>query len=218
VLSGDALSVNVLDADAFGVWVTGIAPVHDESGAIIAAISVDQPVVESLARSIDNDRSQTLATMLQSAAIRFSRAEVEAITDGLTGLYNHRYLQERLQEELARAGRRGTTLSLLFCDCDHFKSYNDDHGHKAGDLALSRIARVLEANSRRTDLAARYGGEEFVLVLVDTDCAGAHTVAETIRTEIEAASARHGRRRRHGARRAPRQGRLGDVCGQASWT
>ena len=149
--------------------------------------------MESLAKSIDSDRSQTLATMLQSAAIRFSRAEVEAITDGLTGLYNHRYLQERLQEELERAGRRGTTLSLLFCDCDHFKSYNDDHGHKAGDLALSRIARILEANSRRTDLAARYGGEEFVLALVDTDGAGAHTVAETIRAEIEAVSARHGR-------------------------
>ena len=193
VLGGDALSVNVLDADAFGVWVTGIAPVRDESGRIIAAISVDEPVVESLAKSIDSDRSQTLATMLQSAAIRFSRAEVEAITDGLTGLYNHRYLQERLLEELERAGRRGTTLSLLFCDCDHFKRYNDDHGHKAGDLALSRIARVLEANSRRTDLAARYGGEEFVLVLVDTDCAGAHIVAETIRAEIEAVSARHGR-------------------------
>jgi diguanylate cyclase (GGDEF)-like protein/excisionase family DNA binding protein len=192
VLGGDALSVNVLDADAFGVWVTGIAPVHDESGRIIAAISVDQPVVESLARSIDSDRSQTLATMLQSAAIRFSRAEVEAITDGLTGLYNHRYLQERLQEELERAGRRGTTLSLLFCDCDHFKRYNDDHGHKAGDFALSRIARILEANSRRTDLAARYGGEEFVLALVDTDGAGAHIVAESIRAEIEAVSARRG--------------------------
>ena len=117
----------------FGVWVSGIAPVHDEAGRVIAAISVDEPVVESLAKSIDSDRSQTLATMLQSAAIRFSRAEVEAITDGLTGLYNHRYLQERLQEELERARRRETTLSLLFCDCDHFKSYNDDHGHKAGD-------------------------------------------------------------------------------------
>ena len=93
------------------------------------------------------DRSQTLAAMLQSAAIRFSRAEVEAITDGLTGLYNHRYLHERLEEELERARRRGSTLSLLFCDCDHFKSYNDAYGHKAGD---ARPLRASRASSRPT--------------------------------------------------------------------
>jgi diguanylate cyclase (GGDEF)-like protein len=130
--------------------------------------------------------------MLQSAAIRFSRAEVEAITDGLTGLYNHRYLHERLREELERARRRQTRLSLLFCDCDHFKTYNDDYGHKAGDAALARIARIVEASSRRVDLAARFGGEEFVLALVDTDAAGALIVAERLRSEVEASSARGG--------------------------
>jgi diguanylate cyclase (GGDEF) domain len=130
--------------------------------------------------------------MLQSAAIRFSRAEVEAITDGLTGLYNHRYLHERLEEELERARRRESKLSLLFCDCDQFKAYNDDYGHKAGDAALARIARIIEACSRRVDLAARYGGEEFVLVLIDTDDSGALTVAEHLRSEIEASSARGG--------------------------
>ena len=161
--------------------------------------------------------------MLQSAAIRFSRAEVEAITDGLTGLYNHRYLHERLEEELERARRRASTLSLLFCDCDQFKIYNDDYGHKAGDAALARVARIIEANSRRTDLAARYGGEEFVLALVDTDAAGAHAVAEAIRAEVESVSARHGRPLTVSigiatspddatrAGRATRQGRLGDV-------
>src|SRR5664280_3267293 len=107
--------------------------------------------------------------------------------------YNHRYLHERLQEELERTQRQGGGLSLLFCDCDQFKTYNDDHGHKAGDAALARIARIIEANSRRTDLAARYGGEEFVLVLIDTDAEGAHAVAETIRAEIESVSSGHGR-------------------------
>ena len=86
--------------------------------------------------------------MLQSAALRFSRAEVEAITDGLTGLYNHRYLHERLEEELERARRHGGTLSLLFCDCDHFKTYNDDHGHKSGDAALERMAGLFDAPLR----------------------------------------------------------------------
>jgi hypothetical protein len=79
------------------------------------------------------------------------------------------------EEELERARRRRAPLSLLFCDCDQFKTYNDDYGHKAGDAALARIARIIEACSRRVDLAARYGGEEFVLVLVDTDAAGALT-------------------------------------------
>ena len=70
---------------------------------------------------LTGDHSQTLAAMLQVAAIRFSRAEVEAITDGLTGLYNHRYLHERLEEELERARRHQGKLALLFCDCDQFQ-------------------------------------------------------------------------------------------------
>ena len=193
VLSGDAVSVNVLDADAFGVWVSGIVAVRDLMGNVVAAVSVDTPAVASLSTAMQSDRSQTLAAMLQSAAIRFSRAEVEAITDGLTGLYNHRYLHERLEEELQRSRRSGMPVSVLFCDCDHFKEYNDAFGHKAGDEALSRIARIIEASSRRTDLSARYGGEEFVLALLDTDASGAALVAEAIRTEVEHGSRRRGR-------------------------
>ena len=192
VLAQESTLANVLNADDFGVWVSGIAPVRDGKGSIVAAVTVDAPVVDSRARDQQTDRSHTLAAMLQSAAIRFSRAEVEAITDGLTGLYNHRYLHERLEEELKRARRRDSALTLLFCDCDHFKVYNDTYGHKAGDAALARIARIIEACSRRTDLAARYGGEEFVLALIDTDTAGALTVAERIRTEVEAAGAKGG--------------------------
>jgi diguanylate cyclase (GGDEF)-like protein len=131
--------------------------------------------------------------MLQAAAIRFSRAEVEAITDGLTALYNHRYLHERLEEELERARRHHSQVSLLFFDCNQFKAYNDDYGNKAGDAALGRIARITEACGRRVDLAARFGGEEFVLVLLVTDHRGALTVAERIRTEVAASSALGGR-------------------------
>ena len=190
VLNDDAVPVNILDADPFGVWVSGMAPVRNERGTIVAAVSVDTPVLNSLSRTLDVDRSQTLATMLQSAAMHFNRAEVEAITDGLTGLYNHRYLHERLEEELERARRRGSPVSVLFCDCDHFKEYNDAYGHKAGDVALSRIARIIEAESRRTDLAARYGGEEFVLVLIDSGAAAARVVAEAIRAQVEIDSKR----------------------------
>jgi diguanylate cyclase (GGDEF)-like protein/excisionase family DNA binding protein len=192
VLAQESTLANVLNADDFGVWVSGIAPVRDEKDTIIAAVTVDAPIVDSRARDLQTDRSHTLAAMLQSAAIRFSRAEVEAITDGLTGLYNHRYLHERLEEELKRAQRRKSALSLLFCDCDHFKIYNDTYGHKAGDAALTRIARIIESRSRRVDLAARYGGEEFVLVLIDTGTAAALLVAERIRAEVEAAGVKGG--------------------------
>jgi diguanylate cyclase (GGDEF)-like protein/excisionase family DNA binding protein len=193
VLAGERLTVNVLDADDFGVWVSGTVPIHDGEGAVVAALTVDVPVVGTFDRAARSDRSHTLAAMLQAAAIRFSRAEVEAITDGLTGLYNHRYLHERLEEEIERARRRGSALSLLFFDCDEFKRYNDRYGHKAGDAALAHIARIAEGCSRRVDLAARYGGEEFVVVLVDTEHEGALTVAERIRAGVESTSAASGR-------------------------
>ena len=176
----------MLNADDFGVWVTGTAPLCARDGTALGAVTVDVPALE-WAPSLQSDQSHTLAAIIRSATIRFSRAEVEAITDGLTGLYNHRYLHERLEEELERARRYDDVVSLLFIDCDEFKQFNDAYGHKLGDTALSRIARILESCSRRVDLAARYGGEEFVLVLVGTDGAGARTAAERIRAEVEAA-------------------------------
>jgi len=192
VLAQEEVVANVVNADDFGVWVSGIAPLRDEKGRIVAAVTADAPVVDSLARDLQIDRSHALAAMLQSAAIRFSRAEVEAITDGLTGLYNHRYLHERLEEELRRARRRKSALSVLFLDCDHFKAYNDSYGHKAGDAALGRIARIVETCSRRVDLAARYGGEEFVLALIDTDAAQALAIADRIRAQVEASTLKGG--------------------------
>ena len=191
VLAGERPEANALNADDFGVWITSVAAVCDAHGAVVAAVTVDVPAIE-WAPDLQSEQTHTLAAMLQAAAIRFSRAEVEAITDGLTGLYNHRYLHERLGEELRRADQRQERVSLLFCDCDHFKAYNDACGHKAGDEALARIARVIEAAGRRIDLAARYGGEEFVLVLIDTDGAGALAVAERLRREVERVGATDG--------------------------
>ena len=76
--------------------------------------------------------------MVQTAAVRLSRAEIDAITDALTGLYNHRYLHERLSEEITRAREQDMPLSMLFCDLDHFKEYNDRNGHSAGDAPCAR--------------------------------------------------------------------------------
>jgi len=99
----------------------------------------------------------------------YRRVQDQAITDGLTGLFNHRYFYERLEQEIARARRYGTPVSLLMIDLDDFKAFNDRHGHLAGDAVLREIAKVLGSELRaKVDIAARYGGEEFAVILPNT--------------------------------------------------
>lgn len=124
------------------------------------------------------------------------RAEAElrmlARTDELTGLNNRRTLFEALEHEWRRARRTRNPFSLLFIDIDSFKAYNDTYGHQAGDDTLAAVACCISSNvSRPGDSAARYGGEEFVIVLPDTDEAGALTVAEKIRACVSAMNIAH---------------------------
>ncbi|MEI6449750.1 MAG: diguanylate cyclase [Actinomycetes bacterium] len=190
VLSGDSLDANVLNADELGVWVTCVAPVRAADGSVAAVAAVDLPAMESgPLQRFHRDLSQDLSAMLQAAAVRWSRAELEAITDGLTGLYNHGYLQVRLGEELERARTEGEPLSVLCIDLDEFKPLNDSRGHEAGDEVLRRVARAVEKQARRTDLVARYGGDELVVALLGTGAAAAAMVAERIRGGIRAENA-----------------------------
>lgn len=111
----------------------------------------------------------------------------KAVTDLLTNLYNHDYMQGILAKETSAAARTGRKLSLIMIDIDHFKKLNDEHGHQAGDVVLSEIAAIIKNTTRQSDVVARYGGEEMVVVLVDTDITVASEVAERVRTAIEAA-------------------------------
>lgn len=105
--------------------------------------------------------------------------------DGLTGIANRRLLDETLELETRRAARSGLVLSLLMIDIDHFKRFNDEHGHQAGDDILRSVAQTIHGCERRAaDLAARYGGEEFVLLLPETDAPQAHRIAEALRQSI----------------------------------
>ena len=115
----------------------------------------------------------------------FSVLEQLAITDDLTGLYNHRHFYERLAQEVARAQRYGHALSLLIIDIDDFKRYNDAFGHRAGDSLLHDVALMLKTETRHNvDLVARYGGEEFAIILPSTGAEGAAVVGERLRDTL----------------------------------
>ena len=109
----------------------------------------------------------------------YKRVQDQAVTDGLTGLYNHRHFYERLEHEIARARRYGTPVSLLMIDLDDFKAFNDRNGHLAGDAVLRGMAAVLQSELRQSlDMAARYGGEEFAVILPNTPMAAPETQLE----------------------------------------
>ncbi len=191
VLQGKELKTNTVMADGFGVWVTSLAPIRAADGAVVAAVAADLPALAGPeGDSLSSDTRQTFAAILQDTAERLSRAETDAITDALTGLYNHRHLHECLDEELAQAQETGQPLSLLFADLDHFKSYNDLLGHSGGDAALREVAHVIEQAVRNIDVAARYGGEEFCVLLVGTGGDQALAVGERIRERLEQADIR----------------------------
>ena len=117
-----------------------------------------------------------------------ARLADQANTDGLTGLLNHRRFQEKLTLELQRCLRQEHPLSVLMIDVDHFKAYNDYHGHPRGDEVLRNISRVFRDNLRELDMVARYGGEEFGVLLLDTPKGAAALVAEKLRASVQEAA------------------------------
>jgi len=140
-------------------------PIFDEEGKLIA-------VVETLRDMTKQKKSEEA---LQNLAHK----------DGLTDLANRRSFDLSLDTALEQAKRKQTPLSLLLCDVDHFKLYNDTYGHQKGDECLKAVARAINQHSfRPTDLAARYGGEEFAIILSNSDEIGAMKVAERIRKII----------------------------------
>jgi diguanylate cyclase (GGDEF)-like protein/PAS domain S-box-containing protein len=139
-----------------------------------------------LSGEIERRQSRRLLEEQQEEILKAAiQLENLAVHDGLTGAKNRRAFDEHLEAEWQRARRYKTPLSLVLLDVDKFKLYNDSFGHPAGDAVLKKVAQVLSDSVRNIDFVARYGGEEFVLLLPNTDCAGAMVLAERLRERIE---------------------------------
>lgn len=156
-----------------------LARVRHHSGAHISRLQRDQAF-----------------RFLRESQKRLADANIElqklAALDGLTGIANRRRFDEALAIEWQRGQRDKAPLSLLLCDVDSFKLYNDNYGHLAGDLCLKKVAAVLTEHLKRpADLAARYGGEEFALILPDTELAGALSIAQACRRQLETLRLEH---------------------------
>ncbi|HRK17930.1 MAG TPA: PleD family two-component system response regulator [Hyphomicrobiaceae bacterium] len=154
---------------------------------------LDMGVNDYLTRPIDNmellARVRTQITRKRYTDVlrdRIDQSVGMAITDGLTGLHNRRYLETHLKTLLDRSRENGRPLAVLIADIDHFKKVNDTHGHDGGDAVLREFANRLRRNTRGIDLACRLGGEEFVIVMPDTDLMRAWAVGERLRACIAA--------------------------------
>lgn len=130
---------------------------------------------------------ELFVNLANQAAIAIDNARLYryAVTDEMTRLYNHRYFQQRLDEEIQRADRYENHVSLIILDVDHFKKFNDTFGHPEGDRVLKTVARLIEKNVREIDIPARYGGEEFVVICPEKNGEGSLIPAERIRSAIE---------------------------------
>jgi diguanylate cyclase (GGDEF)-like protein len=153
---------------------------------IIGVLYVD----DFVPRNFPKKRLELLSALGSFAAVSIDNARLHqrtlelACTDGLTGLYNHRHFKKMFAEEVARAGRYHKPLSIIMCDVDSFKVFNDRFGHPNGDIVLQEIAGLLRQLLRGCDTICRYGGEEFVALLPETALAAAVHVAERIRGSV----------------------------------
>jgi diguanylate cyclase (GGDEF)-like protein len=115
----------------------------------------------------------------------FQKTQQETFVDELTQLYNYRYFERALKDEVLRSHRYNAPLSLVICDVDDFKHYNDINGHLAGNNALKKLAAIIKKVIRDVDIATRYGGEEFALILPETNKEGAYVMSERIRKNVD---------------------------------
>ena len=123
------------------------------------------------------------ALLIQNSRL-YEQVYYSSITDGLTGVYNHKYFREQIELQVQQAKEYGFNISLALIDIDHFKSFNDTYGHQVGDIVLKEVARLIQETVPSDNLVARYGGEEFAVIMPDTQIDAAIALCENIRNKI----------------------------------
>jgi diguanylate cyclase (GGDEF)-like protein len=186
----DVRHIPILDGERLVGIVSMRDLIHHYQNKLETAFNEARQEIDDLKRLVtvaDGEKIQTLINEVQ-------RYRELSLTDYLTGLFNKRYFQTRIVEEVTRARRSSYELSLIFCDIDYFKRINDRFGHQTGDEVLRTTAQILRggidelniiSRLRKSDIIARYGGEEFVIILPETGGQGAAIAAERLRREIE---------------------------------
>ncbi|HEX7988740.1 MAG TPA: diguanylate cyclase [Stenotrophomonas sp.] len=168
--SGQSVATACIPMSAQGVqigflFLSGVGP------GPLPRLNIAESAVEQLSLALSNLRLR-------------ESLRLQSIRDPLTGLYNRRYLEESLTREIARCGRRDFPLSVIMLDVDHFKQFNDTHGHGGGDALLAAIGQLLGSRLRGEDIACRYGGEEFTVILPESDSSSALRQAEELRLAL----------------------------------
>jgi diguanylate cyclase (GGDEF)-like protein len=181
--AGEAAETQIAGANALARPL----PAPEPADGVLGVISIARP-----GRPFTDRQRELFAYLTNQAAISIENVDLhetiqrQAVTDELTGLFNHRRFQEVMTAEVERTRRFGQELGLIMLDIDNFKRVNDTYGHLQGDLVLKEVARVLRESSREIDEPARYGGEEMAVALPQTGLQGAYEFAERVRQRIEA--------------------------------
>ncbi|MDH5173658.1 MAG: response regulator [Elusimicrobiota bacterium] len=192
-----AKRIKAIDNNTYIILITG----HASLETALKAIEMREEIYSYVVKGGGRDPGQlkwTIKSALREQVLTWDKMEAEnklkranrrleelSITDDLTGIYNRRHFYEKLSEMTARAKRYKLPLSLLMFDVDHFKSYNDTHGHLAGNRVLERVGRIVSEEIREVDWGFRYGGDEFTVILPETSKKDAIVVAERIRKSFE---------------------------------
>jgi diguanylate cyclase (GGDEF)-like protein len=157
---------------------------HDEIGMMIETFN-EMAMKITLSQAELQYKNKVLNSKNDELQERKAELEKLSVTDGLTGLFNHRHFWNLMNTEMTRVSLSQGNIALVLVDLDDFKKVNDRFGHSVGDVLLKTVADVLRDTVRDTDIVARYGGEEFAIMLPDTDESGVQNVAEKIRASVE---------------------------------
>jgi diguanylate cyclase (GGDEF)-like protein len=183
LVSGEPADVRINDLRALAHPLHGPDGSSDEVHGVVTVARRGHDFDES-ERELFGYLAAQAAVSIENVGLH-ETVQRQAVTDELTGLYNHRRFQEAMDAEAERAKRFGQDLGLVMLDIDNFKQVNDTYGHQQGDIVLAEVARIVRESSREIDAPARYGGEELAVVLPGTDLEGAYNLAERMRHGIE---------------------------------